>query len=68
MLSKAVINTKLAKDVYKAIIKKYKEKLLDFDDKYSQTYATISINYKDGLCVYINGVENSNKIWLILKN
>lgn len=34
-LVKVVVNTESAKDMYKAKTNKYKEKLLDYDEKYS---------------------------------
>lgn len=43
---KAVVNTKLAKDIYKAKMEKYKKKLLNCDDKYSQVYVTIQLIMK----------------------
>ncbi len=64
----AVVNTESAKDMYEAKMEKYKEKLLDYNDKYSRAFATIWLNYEEGPCVHIKGVESLHEIWLILKN
>lgn len=65
---KIIINTELAKNMYKAKIKKYKEKLFDYDKKYFRLYATIWLSDKDGPRVHIKVAENFLKIYLILKN
>ena len=64
----AVINTESAKDMYEAKMEKYREKLLDYDDKYSRAFATIRLNCEEGPRVYIKGVESPHEIWSILKN
>ena len=65
---KAIVNTELAKDVYKTKIKRYEEKLFECNDKYSQACVTIQLNYENGLCVYIKDVKSLYEIWLIFKN
>lgn len=57
-----VVNTKLAKNVYKAKVEKYKKKHLDCDDKYSQGYTTIRLSYKYNLCIHIKNVESLYEI------
>ena len=64
----AVVNTESAKDVYEAKMEKYKEKLLDCENKYSRACATIRLNCEDGPCIHIKGVESPHEIWSILKN
>ena len=49
-------------------MEKYKEKLLDCDDKYSRACATIRLSCEDGPRVHIKGVESPHEIWSILKN
>ena len=66
-LVKAVINTDSAKDVYETKMEKYREKLLNCDDKYSRACATIRLSC-NGPWVHIKGVESPHKIWSILKN
>ena len=62
VITKAVVNTKLAKDVYKIKMERYEEEFLECNNKYSQTYAIIQLNYEDGFYVHIKGVENPHKI------
>ncbi len=54
--------------MYEAKMEKYREKLLDYDDKYSRACATIRLNCEEGPRVYIKGVESPHEIWSILKN
>ena len=63
-----VVNTESAKDMYEAKMKKYEEKLLDCDDKYSRACAAIRLNCEEGPRVYTKGVESPHEIWSILKN
>lgn len=41
VITKAVINTKLAKDAYKIKMERYEEEFLECNNKYFQAYATI---------------------------
>ena len=68
VVTEAVVNTELAKDAYKAKMKRYEKKLLKYNDKYSRTCATIRLNCEDGLCIHIKDVESPYEIWSILKN
>lgn len=62
VLAKTVINIESAKDIYKAKIEKYGEKVLNFDDKYSQVCATIRLSCEDGFCVQVKDVESPHEI------
>lgn len=44
--------------MYKAKIEKYREKLFDYDNKYSEACATIWLNYEESPYVHIKGIEN----------
>ncbi len=59
--------TEEMKDAHEARMEKYRDKLLDCDDKYSWTCAIIRFNCEDGLRVHIKGVEDPNEMWSTLK-
>ena len=49
--------------MHEARMEKYGDKLLDFDNKYSQAFAPIRLNCEDGPRVYVKGVKDSNAMW-----
>lgn len=59
---KLVVNTELVKDIYKAKVEKYREKVLDCNNKYSQAYSIIQLSCENSLYIYIKGIENLYKI------
>lgn len=67
-ITEAVINTQSAKNAYEAKVEKYKEKLLECDDKYSRACVTIRLSCEKGPRVHIKGIESPHKICSILKN
>ncbi len=50
------------KDAYEAKMEKYRDKLLDCDDKYSRAFAIIWLNCEDSPRLHIKGVEDPNKM------
>lgn len=62
IIVKAIINIELTKDVYDVKVEKYKKKLHDFDDKYSQTCAIIWLSCDNVFYVYIKGIKSPHKI------
>lgn len=68
LVVKAIINTELAKNIYKVKMKKYREKFLNYDNKYPQVYMTIWVNFEEDPRIHIKGIKCLYEISLILKN